>query len=65
MPETMSESNPNEDDSVDQVSCGVAEEEGDTAQRKPPGTGARLWDRVRSSLIRPKVKTGTASSALF
>lgn len=62
MPERMSESNPNEDDSVDQASSGV-EEDGDTAPRKPPSTGARLWDRVRSSLLRPKVKTWTASCA--
>ncbi len=55
MPERMSESNPNEEDSVDQASSGL-EEEGDAAPRKPPNTGARLWDRVRSSLLRPKVK---------
>lgn len=54
MPE-MSESNPNEEESVDQASSGV-EEEGDTALRKTPSTGAGLWDRVRSSLIKPKVK---------
>lgn len=55
MPERMSESNPNEEESVDQAGSGV-EEEGDTATRKVPGTGARLWERVRSSLIKPKVK---------
>lgn len=56
MPERMSEGNPNEEESVDQASSGL-EEEGDAAPRKPPNTGARLWDRVRSSLLRPKVTT--------
>lgn len=55
MPERMSENNGNEEESVDQASSGL-EEEGDTAPRKPPSTGGRLWDRVRSSLLRPKVK---------
>lgn len=55
MPERMSESNPNEE-SVDQANSGL-EEEGDATPRKPPSTGARLWDRVRSSLLKPKVKT--------
>lgn len=50
----MSESTPNEEESVDQVSSSL-EEEGDTALRKAPRTGARLWDRVCSSLLRPKV----------
>lgn len=54
-PERMSESNSDEAESVDQTSSGL-EEEGDTTQRKPPSTGGRLWDRVRSSLLRPKVK---------
>lgn len=53
MPERMSESIPNEEESVDQADSGL---EDDTAPRKPPSTGARLWDRVRSSLLRPKVK---------
>jgi len=57
MPERMRDSNPKEEESVDQVSGG-REEEGDTAQRKPP---ARLWDRVRSGLIRPKVNIWTVS----
>ncbi len=56
--EIMGESNPNEDESVDQVSNGV-EEEGDAAPRRPAGTGARLWDRVRSSLLRQKVNART------
>lgn len=56
----MSESSPNEEEGVDQASSGL-EEEGDAALRKPPSAGARLWDRVRSSLLRPKVKTWTAS----
>lgn len=51
----MSEIHPNEEENADQASSGL-EEEGDTATRKAPGTGARLWDRVRSSLLRPKVK---------
>lgn len=54
MPERMSESTPNEE-SVDQANSGLEEEE-DAAPRKVPSTGARLWDRVRSSLLRPKVK---------
>lgn len=37
-------------------SSSSVEEEGDTAPMKPTGTGARLWDRVRSTLLRPKVK---------
>lgn len=55
MPETMSEGNPNEEESVDRPDSRL-EEEGDSALRKPASTGARLWDRVRSSLLRPKVK---------
>lgn len=55
MPETMSETNPNEEESGDQA---VLEEDGDAAPRKTPSTGARLWDRVRGRLLRPKVKTG-------
>lgn len=55
MPETMSESNANDEQSVDQAGSGP-EEEGDSAPRKSPSSGARLWDKVRSSLIRPKVK---------
>lgn len=47
----MSESSPAEDESG-------LEEEGDSTARKPPSTGARLWDRVRGRLIKPKVKTG-------
>lgn len=58
MPETMSETNPNEEESGDQA---VLEEDGDAAPRKTPSTGARLWDRVRGRLLRPKVKTGTVS----
>lgn len=37
-------------------SCSL-EDEGDTGPRKPPGTGAQLWGRVRSTLLRQKVKT--------
>lgn len=55
MPERMSENNPNEEQSVDQASSGLEEEE-DMVPRKPSSTGVRLWDRVRSSLLRPKVK---------
>lgn len=60
MPEITSESNHIEEERVDQASSSV-EEEGDTVPRKPPSTGARLWDRVRSSLLRPKVKIRTVS----
>lgn len=54
MPEIKSESNPKEEEIMDQAE-GRLEEEGDTTLRKPTSTGARLWERVRSSLIRPKV----------
>lgn len=56
MPERMSECKPNEEESVDQASNSLEGEEGDTAPRKPQSTGARLWDRVRSSVLRRKVK---------
>lgn len=49
----MSESDCNEEESS-------LEEEGDTSPRKTRNTGARLWDRVRSRLLRPKV-TGVMS----
>ncbi|KAM7391468.1 hypothetical protein PAMP_022157 [Pampus punctatissimus] len=52
MPERMSESIPNEE-SVDQANSG--QEEGDAAPRK----SVRLWDRVRSSLLRPKLDPQT------
>lgn len=55
MAEKMREGNPDEDDNVDQTNSGL-EEEGDTTVKKPPVTGSRLWDRVRSSLLKPKVK---------
>lgn len=54
MPEIKSESNPKEEELMDQAE-GRLEEEGDATLRKPSSTGARLWERVRSSLIRPKV----------
>lgn len=54
MPEIKSESNPKEEEIMDQAE-GRLEEEGDATLRKPTSTGARLWERVRSSLIRPKV----------
>lgn len=54
----MSENNANEEESMDQAGSCV-EEEGDMVPRKPSGTGGRLWDRVRSSLLRPKVKMST------
>lgn len=41
---------------VNTSSCSL-EDEGDTGPRKPPGTGARLWGKVRSTLLRQKVKT--------
>lgn len=55
MPERMCESSRSEEDSKDQAISGL-EDEGDSALRKPPSPGARLWDRVRGSLLRPKVK---------
>lgn len=54
MPERMSECGPNEEEGVDQP----ASEEGDVSPRKAPSSGACLWDRVRSRLLRPKVKNG-------
>lgn len=60
MPERMSESNLNEEESVDQANT-TADDEVDIALRKTSSTGARLWDRVRSSLQRQKVwnRSGT------
>lgn len=62
--EIMTESNPNEEENVNWSSNGL-EEEGDTAVRKPQSTGARLWDRVRSSLLRPKVKRWEVSCGMI
>lgn len=56
MPEKMRESNLNEGESLDWA-IGRFEDEGDPAVRKPLGSGLRLWDRVRSSLLKPKVKS--------
>lgn len=50
----MRESDCNEEESS-------LEEEGDTSPRKPRNTGARLWDRVRSRLLRQKVKIWVTS----
>lgn len=55
MPEVICESDPKEEESVDQVEDSL-EEEGGAVLRKPTSTGSRLWERVRSSLLRPKVK---------
>lgn len=55
MPGRMSESSPSEEDAGNQASRSL-EEVGDLAQRNPSSTGARLWDRVRGRLLRPKVK---------
>lgn len=55
MPEKKSDGNLNEEANVDWTSSGL-EEEGDTAMKKPLNTGSRLWDRVRSSLLKPKVE---------
>lgn len=53
MPESMSQCGPNEEEEgVDRPIL----EDGDLSQRKAPSSGARLWDRVRSRLLRPKVK---------
>lgn len=54
----MSESKANEEESVDQANNDL-EEEGDMAPRKPLSRGAHLWDKVRSSLLGPKVKIWT------
>lgn len=51
----MSEGIPNGDESVVDACIGQ-EEEVDSTPRKTQSTGARLWERVRSRLIRPKVK---------
>ena len=56
----MSESNPNEDESVVDA-CIRQEEEVDSTPRKTQSTGARLWERVRSRLIKPKVKSQESS----
>ncbi|XP_026042309.1 breakpoint cluster region protein isoform X2 [Maylandia zebra] len=61
MPEIKSESNPKEEEIMDQAE-GRLEEEGDATLRKPTSTGARLWERVRSSLIRPKLDPQTLQS---
>uniref|UniRef100_A0AAQ4NRJ2 Rho-GAP domain-containing protein n=1 Tax=Gasterosteus aculeatus aculeatus TaxID=481459 RepID=A0AAQ4NRJ2_GASAC len=53
----MSDRNPKEEGIVDRV--GGLQEEGDAAQMKSPSTGARLWGRVRSSLVRPKLDPQT------
>lgn len=53
MPEKMNESS--EEESVD-LTNSRTEDEGDVNARKAASTGARLWDRVRSSLLRPKVQ---------
>ena len=48
------------DQNVDQISsrfvstCSL-EEEGDPGPGRPQGTGARLWGRVRNTLLRQKV----------
>lgn len=57
MPERMSQFRPREEEEegVDHP----ASEEGDLSQRKAPSPGARLWDRVRSRLLRPKVNTSS------
>lgn len=54
MPDRMSECSPNEEDGADQL----VSEDGDASQRKAPSSGACLWDRVRSRLLRPKVNNG-------
>ncbi|XP_037115694.1 PH_BCR_vertebrate and RhoGAP_Bcr domain-containing protein isoform X2 [Syngnathus acus] len=49
----MSECNSSEDGVCETINA--LEEELDMAPGKSPSTGARLWDRVRSSLLRPKL----------
>lgn len=57
----MSECNPNEE-SVEQATL---EEDRDSTQRKIPKAGARLWDRVRGTLLRPKVKCTSTLQKIF
>lgn len=59
MPGNMSQCNSNEEGAFQTV--GALEEEVELAPRKLASTGARLWDRVRSSLLRPKVNIQGAS----
>lgn len=51
----MSDGNPDKEANVDWTSSGL-EEDGDTATKKPLNTGSRLWDWVRSSLLKQKVE---------
>lgn len=57
MPGRMSQCGPNEEEEegVDHPIL----EEGDLSQRKALSSGARLWDRVRSRLLRPKVNNSS------
>lgn len=52
MPGRMSQCGPREEEEQE-------EQEEDGSERKAPSSGARLWDRVRSRLLRPKVKPGS------
>ena len=36
----------------------LVEERGDMAPRKSTNIGTRLWDKVRQTLLRPKVNSG-------
>lgn len=58
MPERMSQLRPREEEEEEGVDQ-PASQEGDLSQRKAPGPGARLWDRVRSRLLRPKVNSSS------
>lgn len=58
----MSDFSPNEE-SVEQVSSPL-EQDKDSAQRRSPNTGARLWDRVRGTLLRPKVASGVTNKEI-
>ncbi|XP_061672639.1 PH_BCR_vertebrate and RhoGAP_Bcr domain-containing protein isoform X2 [Syngnathoides biaculeatus] len=49
----MSDCNPSEESACQTINA--LEEEVDMTPRKPPSTGARIWDRVRSNLLRPKL----------
>lgn len=56
MPGRMSQCGPNEEEEgVDHP----ISEEGGLSQRKAPSSGARLWDRVRSRLLRSKVNNSS------
>lgn len=52
----MGENSLNEEESTIWAISGF-DKEGDPVVRRPLGSGARLWERVRNSLLKPKVKS--------